>query len=105
MTAVSGVSFSPGYITLTFENGTKTQYPIADVLRALDIPAGLTYQQVSAITTLANRFAVLERTLIARGILDESFLEDGELELDALILSTESMGGDYANPDISVTVP
>jgi hypothetical protein len=100
--SIQGIEFSSGYITLTFEGGTKTRYPIASVLRALDIPTGLTYQQVGAITTLANLVAVLIRTLISRQVLNESFLEDDEYDLDAIIGSIEAMGGTYHEPDISV---
>ena len=67
--------FEAGFITVTYENGTRTKFPIADVLRAGDIPTGLTATQVSGITTLANLVAVLIRTLIDRQVLDESFLE------------------------------
>ena len=103
--AVKDIAFSPGYITITNDNGTRTQYSVADILRALDIPAGLTYQQVSAITTLANLIVVLIRTLIDRQVLNESFMENDDYDLDALIESIESMGGAYHEPDISVTVP
>ena len=102
MPNVQGVEFSAGYITLTFEGGTKTQYPIANVLRALDIPAGLTYTQVVGIKTLANLVVVLIRTLIDRQVLNESFMEDDDYDLDAIIQSIEGMGGDYGEPDISV---
>jgi hypothetical protein len=100
---LAGVSFSPGFITLTDIGGNKTAYPIADVLRALDIPTGLTYEQVGAITTLANLVAVLIRTLIDRQVLNESFMEEDDYDLDAIVQSIEDMGGDYGEPDISVT--
>lgn len=101
--AVKDIAFSSGYITITRESGAPTQYPIAAVLRALDIPKGLTYAQVGAITTLANLVVVLIRTLIDRQILDEAFLENDDLDLDAIIESIENMGGDYGEPDIEVT--
>ena len=53
--AIENIAFSSGYITLTREGGNQTRYPIANVLRALDIPTWLTYAQVGAITTLANQ--------------------------------------------------
>lgn len=99
--AVTGISFSPGYITLTYEGGAQVEHGVADILRAIDIPTGLTYTQVAAISTLANHLVVLIRTLINRDVLNESFLEDGDLDLDAMIASIEAMGGDYADPDIS----
>ena len=98
--AVTGIGFSSGYITLTYDGGTQTKYPVADVLRAIDIPSGLNYTQVEAISTLSNLVAVLIRTLIDRDVLNESFLEDGDYDLDDIIASVEAMGGDFADPDI-----
>lgn len=100
--AITGVSFEPGFIILTDERGNRTSHGIADVLRALDIPTGLTHEQVSEISKLANLVVVVVRTLIARGILDEHFLEDGEYDLEAIVQSIEDMGGDFGEPDISV---
>jgi len=91
----------PGYIIVEID-GKKTQHSIARVLRAADIPS-LTYVQVQAITALANLTAVLIRTLISRDILDDSFLEDGEYSLESITEALEEMGGDYGDPDISVT--
>lgn len=96
----NNIEFESGYIVLTDQNGHKQQYPIADVLRAADIPA-LTYSQVAQITTLANLVAVLIRTLIDREALDESFLEDGGFNLDDTIETLEGMGGDYGDPDLT----
>ncbi len=101
--AVKDIAFSSGYITVTHESGVPRRYPIAKVLRALDIPIGLTYAQVGAIKTLANLTAVLIRTLIARDYLDDDFLEKGEYNLESITESIEEMGGDYKEPDISVT--
>ena len=101
--AVKDIAFTAGYITVTRDDGPPTQYSIADVLRALDIPTGLTYSQVGAITTLANLMVVLIRTLIARDVLDESFLEDGEYDLNSIVEAIDEMGGDYVKPDLSVT--
>jgi len=39
---VAGLEFTPGYITLTDGGGRRTQYAVANILRALDIPVGLT---------------------------------------------------------------
>lgn len=98
-----GLEFDAGSITVTDDRGRKVKHPIADVLRAADIPAGLTYAQVGAITSLANLIVVLIRTLIDRQILDESFLENDDLDLDHIIYSIEQMGGAYHDPDISVS--
>ncbi len=102
--AIDNIAFSAGYITITKDGGaTPTRYPIADVLRALDIPTGLNHTQVGAITTLANLVVVLIRTLIERQVLDEKFLEDGDYDLNDIIETIENMGGDYGEPDITVT--
>lgn len=93
----------PGFLTLTDEYGRSTKHSIADLLRAADIPVGLTYSQVGAITTLANLVAVLIRTLIDRKILDESFMEEDDYDLDAIVETIANMGGDYGEPDLTVS--
>lgn len=100
--AIEDMAFSSGYITLTRTGDNRTRYAIADVLRALDIPTGLTYSQVQAVTALANLVAILIRTLISRDVLDESFLEGGEYTLESITEAIEQMGGDYGEPDLSV---
>ena len=97
------VDLSPGTITLTDSHGRSTSHTIASLLRAADIPVGLTYSQVGAITTLANLTAVLIRTLIARDILDEQFMEDNDYDLAAIVQTIEDMGGDFGEPDLTVS--
>ena len=99
--AVKTISFEPGFIIITDTAGQRARHPVADVLRALDIPVGLTYSQVSSVTALANLCAILIRTLIDREVLDESFLEDGDINLDDIVESIENMGGDYGDTDLS----
>ena len=77
---VRNILFEPGFMTLVRDDGPPTKYAVADMLRALDIPVGLTHEQVGAITTLANLVVVLVRTLIAKDVLDEQFLENGEYD-------------------------
>ena len=102
-TGTENVELTPGFITLTDSHGRKTKYPIADVLRAADIPS-LTYVQVGAIKTLANLMVVLIRILRKRDILDEQFMEEkGELSLSAIEQVIESIGGDYSDPDLTDT--
>jgi hypothetical protein len=97
------ISTEPGYIIFSDDNGKgSTKYPLAEMLRAADIPA-LTYAQVGAIKTLANLVVVLIRTLIARGVLDEQFLEEGEYDLAAIVQTIEDMGGDFGEPDLTVS--
>ena len=97
------LEFIPGYITLTDAHGRKTRHPVADVLRSTDIPTGLTYSQVGAISTLASLFVVLIRTLQAKGIIDESFMDEGQYDLKAVVEVLENMGADYTLPDITTT--
>ncbi len=101
--AIENIVFEPGYIVLIRDSGPPTRYPITGILRALDIPAGLTYNQVGAIKTLANLVVVLIRTLIAREVLDEQFMEDGDYDLATLVQTIEDMGGDFGEPDLTVT--
>ena len=103
MALVKELAFPPGYIIVTSDSGAPQRVNVKDFLRASDIPVGLTYEQVSAVTTLANLLVVLIRTLIDRDVLNESFLEDGEYDLAAIVQSIEEMGGAYLEPDISVT--
>jgi len=100
---VKGLTREPGYLVLTDDRGRQTRYSIASLLRAADIPTGLTYSQVQAVTTLANLIVVLIRTLIARDVLDEQFLEDGDYDLAAIVQTIEDMGGDFGEPDLTVT--
>lgn len=97
---ITNIEFEAGYVVLTDLGGNKTRYPIADVLRAADIPS-ITYAQVAQITTLANLVVVLVRTLIDRNVLDEDFLEDGDYNLEDIIETLEGMGGDYSEPDLT----
>ncbi|KKK83041.1 hypothetical protein LCGC14_2797380 [marine sediment metagenome] len=101
--AVRDTTVIPGFIIITREDGTPVQYALSEILRAADIPTGLTFLQVQAVTALANLFVVLIRTLIDRKILDESFLENNDLDLDHIIYSIEQMGGSYHDPDIEVS--
>uniref|UniRef100_A0A6H2A0L3 Uncharacterized protein n=1 Tax=viral metagenome TaxID=1070528 RepID=A0A6H2A0L3_9ZZZZ len=94
------LSAAAGYL-IWEEDGKKTQIAIEKILRAADIPM-LTYEQVSSIATLSNMFVVLIRTLQAKGIVDEDFLEKGEFDISMLIQSLENMGGSYTDPDLNV---
>ena len=98
--AIKNVIFSSGFITLVRDEGADTKYAIADVLRALDIPTGITYTQVASISALANLVVILIRTLIDRDILNESFLEDDDIDLDHIIAAIEAMGGSYHAPGL-----
>ena len=56
---IAGLAFEPGSIITIDTAGNRSSHDIASVLRALDIPTGLTYTQVQAVTALANMLAVL----------------------------------------------
>ena len=93
------LEFSAGTITVVDGSGNRTNYAIADILRAVDIPTGLTSTHVATIKALANMLAVLIKTLIEREILDESFMGD-EYSLDALVEAIGEMGGNYRLPSL-----
>ncbi len=97
--AVKDIRFSAGYITITRDDGPPTEYPVKDILRALDIPVGLTYLQTPVVTTVANLVGLLIKELVKRDILDESF---GEVDLEHIVQAIEEMGGDYDEPELSV---
>jgi len=94
--------YEPGYVITTDESGNRTKLPIADVLRAADIPAGLTYAQVQAITPLANLIADLTKKLIALEVLPAEFTGEDGYDLEAVVQTIENMGGDFGEPDLSV---
>jgi len=101
---ITEIAFEAGYIVVTSRpGGTPKRWAIADILRAADIPVGLTHTQVASISTLANLIVVLIRTLIDREVLDESFLENDDYDLDALIETIAAMGGSYGEPDLTVS--
>lgn len=88
----------PGFIRTTDDNGIEYDWPLADMLRASDIPTGLTYVQVASLSALANLVVILIRTLIDRKVLTDSFLENEEINLDDIIETIEAMGGSYQEP-------
>jgi len=96
--AIQDIAFSSGYITITREGGAPTRYPIADVLRALDIPTGLTYEQVSGVQALANLFGIVIKALVENDILPEDFADD--YKFDHIIQAIEGQGADLLNPDL-----
>lgn len=99
---IKELTLEPGFVVIRGDSGPSTRFPVSDMLRAEDVPTGLTYTQVTAITTLANLVATLIRTLIDRQVLDETFADSKGMsyDLDHIIHSIEQMGGAYHNPDI-----
>jgi hypothetical protein len=98
--SIDNLEFSPGYITLTDSYRRKTKYSVADILRAIDIPTGLTYTQVQAITGLANIIGVLVKELIERNIIGDDFLDGYGLE--DIVDQIDNAGGSYTDPDIGI---
>jgi len=94
-------STEPGYIFVTDDAGNRSKFSLAGMLRAADIPTGLTYSQITGITALANLIVILIRTLIDRNVLDEDFLEESDIDLNTIVEAIENMGGDYGNPDLT----
>lgn len=98
--AIRNISFESGFIIIDHGSGPPTRHAISAVLRAADIPL-ITHSQVTSIVALANLFSILIRTLIDQGTLGESFLEEGDMDLDTIVEAIENMGGDYGDPDLS----
>jgi len=99
---IKGIDVSErGYITIATSSGPPTKYPVADLLRAADIPVGLTHTQVAGVTYLANLVVVLIRTLIARDLLDEDFADNlgMDWDLEHIVHALESLGGAYHEPN------
>ena len=92
---------SPGYLILE-EDGRRSQLAISEILRAADIPTGLTYSQVQGLTTLANMCALVIRALIDSDAIDESIFENSGYTLESITEAIEQLGGDYGEPDLSV---
>jgi len=99
---IKSLTVEPGFILIDNGSGPPRQVPIADVLRALDIPIGLTHEQVAGISLLANLFTILVRTLIDRDVLDEDFADSlgMDWDLDHLVYAVEQMGGSYHDPNL-----
>lgn len=98
--AIRSLGFESGFIVITEDNGQITRQPIASVLRALDIPTGLTYSQVASISALANLVVILIRTLMDKQVLNESFLEKDEISLEGIVEAIEAMGGNFEEPTL-----
>ncbi|KKN76526.1 hypothetical protein LCGC14_0370350 [marine sediment metagenome] len=78
-TPITGIAFSSGYMTLTYQNGTQTRQPVSDILRALDIP-DLNIDSLTLLTNLAQVVMVLLQTLMEQGIVTDEFAGKFSLE-------------------------
>ena len=100
---IKNVQLVDGQLLITKDNDEVKAIDFVKHVDADDIPVGLTYSHVQAITALSNLVAVLIRTLIAREVISEEFLEEGELDLEVIADVIGQMGGDYVEPDLTVT--
>ena len=96
-----GITVEPGFIVIDHGSGPPVAHPISEILRQLDIPVGLTHDQVAGVSLLANLMVIVIRTLIDKGILDETFADgedDMNWDLDHLSYAIEQLGGSYIEP-------
>jgi len=96
---VKNITHQAGFLLVETDVETK-KFDITIILRAADIPTGLTYSQVQAITGLANIIGVLIKELIERGIIGEDFLDGYGLE--DIVDQIDNAGGSYTEPDIGI---
>ena len=99
---LKSLTYRKGFITIDRGSGPPADIAIADILRAADIPVGLTHAQVAGVTYLANLVIVLIRTLIAKDLLDETFADElgMDWDLEHIIYALESLGGAYHEPNL-----
>ena len=102
-TTIVKIEQRPGFITTTDDSGNKREMPLKSMLRVDDIPVGLTYTQIGAISSLANLIALLIQTLIEFGLIQDEFADD--YDLPAIVQAIALMGGDYSAIDLDVEVP
>lgn len=77
---VKNITFSEGYITVTYNSGQPIRYSIADVLRAADIPEDLLIASLPLLTKLAQVVMVIVQTLVDNGTLDENLIAGFDLQ-------------------------
>ena len=101
MANTPNVTLTEGFITIKNPSGPPTQFPVADLLRAADIPEGLTSEHVDGVRLLSNMVVILIRTLISRQVLDDAFADSlgMDWDLDHIIYALEQLGGSYDEPN------
>ena len=99
---LKSLTYRKGFITIDRGSGPPADIAIADILRAADIPVGLTHAQVDGIRLIANLMAIFLRALIAKDILGEDLTDDlgMDWDLEHIIYALESLGGTYHEPDL-----
>lgn len=83
----------PGYITIRRASGPPVRYPIADLLRGVDMPGDMTPDEstdmMPVLTSLANLLLIIVRTLMDRDILDEDYVDGWDIQYLIQVLVTE----------------
>ncbi len=86
---VRDITFEEGFIVVTKEGGgPPNKTPIADILRAADIPV-LNIESLELLSRAAKVIEILLKTLIDRNILDESYENDYDLAFIVGVLEDE----------------
>lgn len=88
MPKVGSVDLEAGYITIDKGSGPPTRYPIANVMRSADVP-DVPIASLTLLTKLAEVLVVIVKTLEERGILDEDFKDDYDLQYIVDTLETD----------------
>ena len=94
--AIKSISFEPGFMVLTDEVGERARQPIADILRALDIPA-LVISRVPPVTALANILIIVVKALLEANVIGEELSDEYDLEFLLAALKTLNAEWDLAN--------
>ena len=79
MAVVKNISFEPGYIVVTTDEGVPRKYSATRFLQAADIP-DLTIDSLTLLTNLAQVTMILVQTLIDKEILDEELVGGFDLQ-------------------------
>ncbi len=86
---VRDITFEAGFIVVTKEGGgPPSRTAIADVLRAADIPV-LTIESLELLSRAAKLIEIILKTLIDRGVLDETYENGYDLDFIADVLENE----------------
>ena len=78
----------PGFVTIDSGSGIPRRHAVAPSIRSADVP-DVPITSLTLLTTLTEVLVVIVKTLIERGILDESFHDDYDLQYIAETLQTE----------------
>lgn len=85
---VENIEFESGYMVVHMDSGAPVRHDIADVLRAADIP-DLNIGSMTLLTTLATIVQILVKTLVDKGILNDQFEDNYDLQYIAETLDDD----------------